>query len=312
MRSCRSDVAVFLCCGETAIGQPRNWEELEKKEVSFEDAEKTRLLYVASTRARETAIVSVRRGSKGQEWRGPWADLGPFLERALPPPIPYRIPDRRVLAAATLESEREVARHARLARRVASGKPSYGTTTVTALAHEIENAAARPFASATGKGMSWGSALHRILEAVMRDPSVDLRVFAANVLAEEDRPPEDLEEALSAVEGVRGSPLWKRALASRRCLVEVPFSLSVPSAELGRVDGPPETLLAGAIDLVFEEDDGWVLVDYKSDTVRDNLDALVRFYEPQLAHYRRVWEETTGRPTRAGLYFLDGGREVWL
>ena len=93
----------------------------------------------------------------------------------------------------------------------------------------------------------------------------------------------------------------------------MPFSLSVPSSELGLAgDGPPETLLSGAIDLVFEEADGWMLVDYKSDTVAGNLDALVDFYTPQIEHYRRVWSDLTGRPTRAGLFFIDGGREVWL
>jgi len=76
--------------------------------------------------------------------------------------------------------------------------------------------------------------------------------------------------------------------------------------------GPAESLLTGAIDLVFEEDDGWVLVDYKTDTVAGNLDDLVRYYSPQIARYRRVWRDGTGRPTRAGLYFVHTGQEVWL
>lgn len=294
------------------IARPLDWETKRDREKDFLERENERLLYVAATRAREALIVSFRRNKNG-EVGGPWKRLDPHVTRELPRAATSE-PAVRDLDEKALPGELEQFRAHRLDRLTASSRPSYAAATVTALAHGMEDggAAARPFASATGKGMSWGSALHRILEAVMRDPSVDLRVFAANVLAEEDRPPEDLEEALSAVEGVRGSPLWKRALASRRCLVEVPFTLSVASAELGKEDGPPETLLSGAIDLVFEEDDGWVLVDYKSDTVRGNLDDLVRFYEPQLAHYRRVWEETTGRPTRAGLYFLDGGREVWL
>ena len=161
--------------------------------------------------------------------------------------------------------------------------------------------------------MSWGSALHRMLEAVMREPGIDLPAFAANVLAEEDRPPEDLEAALAAVEGVRRSALWERALAAQRCLVEVPFSLSTTAADLGLpADSPPEAVLTGAIDLVFEDEHGWSLVDYKSDTVDGNLDALLRFYAPQIRRYRDVWRKWTGRPTRAGLFFLDGGRMEWL
>ncbi|HYK43346.1 MAG TPA: 3'-5' exonuclease, partial [Thermoanaerobaculia bacterium] len=298
--------------GRVFIALPRNWAEHEAREKSFDAAERTRLLYVAATRARETTIVSTRLDAK-KKWRGSWGALGPFLTRELSSSQvePGAVPE--VLGAAALEHERELASASRAQRRSLSERPGYRAITVTTLAHDISDPASRPFASSTGKGMSWGSALHRLLEAVMRDPSLDVRAFAANVLAEEDRPPGDLDEAVATVEGVRRSALWKRALAAKQCLVEVPFALSLPSSDLGLpADGPAETLLSGAIDLVFEEKDGWILVDYKSDTVAGNLDALVAFYSPQIEHYRRVWRDLTGQPTRAGLFFLDGAREVWL
>ncbi|HEY6146324.1 MAG TPA: 3'-5' exonuclease, partial [Thermoanaerobaculia bacterium] len=299
--------------GRTDIAAPLRWDEHEAREEAFDAAERIRLLYVAATRARETLVVSTRYDSKKREWRGAWGPLGPFLLRELASPEARPISQREILAAASLDRERELARERRSERFRVSERPGYAAVTVTALAHAASSPERRPFASSTGKGMSWGSALHRLLEAAMRDPAVDLRLYAANVLAEEERPPEDLEEALETVEGVRRSALWKRALASRQCLVEVPFALSVPSAELGLPDGgPSETLLSGAIDLVFEDADGWTLVDYKSDTVAGNLDALVAFYTPQIEHYRRVWRDLTRRPTRAGLFFVHGAREVWL
>jgi ATP-dependent helicase/nuclease subunit A len=159
--------------------------------------------------------------------------------------------------------------------------------------------------------MSWGRVVHRLLEALMRDGRLDVRVYAANLLAEEERSAGDLEEIVRTVEAVRTSDLWARAAAAPRRLVEVPFALMVGREELGLADGPAETLLQGAIDLVFEQDGTWTLVDYKSDTVGDRLDELVAFYTPQIAIYRRYWERLTGRPTRAGLFFADTGREVW-
>jgi len=313
--SARGHFAVWRRTGEHGrafIALPRNWTEHEAREKSFDAAERTRLLYVAATRARETAIVSTRYDEKKKIWRGPWGALGPFLARELSTWQAESVAEPEILGAAALARERDLASAGRAERRSISERPGYRAITVTTLAHEMSEATSRPFASFTGKGMSWGSALHRILEAAMRDPSLDVRAYAANVLAEEDRPPGDLDEAVATVEGVRRSALWKRALASKQCLVEVPFALSVPSSDLGLADGPAETLLSGAIDLVFEEKDGWVLVDYKSDTVAGNLEALVGFYSPQIEHYRRVWRELTGRPTSAGLFFLDGGREVWL
>jgi ATP-dependent helicase/nuclease subunit A len=146
----------------------------------------------------------------------------------------------------------------------------------------------------------------------MKDPGIDLRLYAGNLLAEEGRTASEVDEAVRLVEAVRGSALWRRALAARRHLAEVPFALTAKSADLGiPPDGPAETLLQGAIDLVFEEDSGWMLVDYKTDTIAGNLDELVAFYAPQIELYRRYWERLTGRPTKAGLYFVSTGQEVW-
>jgi len=198
----------------------------------------------------------------------------------------------------------------RAARHSAAARPGYSVTRVTSVAHAAGTPL--PFSERTGRGMSWGRVLHRLLEALMKDPSLDIRAFAANLLAEEERPAGDLDEAVRVAEGVRASDLWARALSAKRRFVEVPFALTVPSVDLGASDGPPQTLLGGAIDLVFEEEEGWVVVDYKSDTVSENLEELASFYRPQLAHYRRYWEELTGQPTKAGLYFLESGEERWL
>lgn len=92
----------------------------------------------------------------------------------------------------------------------------------------------------------------------------------------------------------------------------MPFALLVPTEELRIAEGPPRTLLSGAIDLAFEEEDAWVLVDYKSDHVSGNLRELADWYAPQIRHYRRSWEELTGKKTLAGLYFVETGEEVWL
>lgn len=145
----------------------------------------------------------------------------------------------------------------------------------------------------------------------MKDPALDLRLYAANLLVEEERPADEVDEAVRLAEAVRGSGLWKRALAAKRRFTEIPFGLMAARDDLGLSDGPSETLLQGAIDLVFEEESGWTLVDYKSDTIAGNLDELVSFYSPQIELYRRYWEKLTGRPTKAGLFFVQTGDEVW-
>ena len=296
----------FANFGEEEIARPAGWAGILETEKRFDNAERVRLLYVGATRAKRMLVVGVRKNAGGKA-SGPWANLHPFIEQRLPPVA--EPPRSEAPPPAGLAEELETSRASRSERRAACAAPGYAVAAVTSLAHAGQE---RPFRESTGRGLSWGSVIHRLLEAVMRDPDLDVRSYAVNVLAEEGREPEDLEEALRTVEAVRSSALWKRALAARQRLVEVPFALMVPTSDLGGAGGPAETLLTGALDLVFEEEEGWTIVDYKSDTIADNLDEIVAFYRPQIAHYRRYWEQLTGRPAKAGLYFTSTGQEVWL
>ncbi len=292
--------------GDVEIARPTGWLAMQETEKRFDDAEKNRLLYVGATRAEKILAVGFRM-TAGSKPAGNWEALAPFIERRLPQP---GAPSREAPAPLSqLSEELAASRRRRDEDRARCSIPGYAVAAVTSLAHAGQE---RPFRESTGRGLSWGSVIHRLLEAVMRDPDVDVRSYAVNVLAEEEREPEDLEEALGTIEAVRSSPLWKRALAARRRLVEVPFALMVPTSDLGGPDGPPETLLTGALDLVFEEEEGWTIVDYKSDTITDNLQEIIAFYRPQIAHYRRYWEQLTGRPAKAGLYFTSIGQEIWL
>ncbi len=285
------------------IALPPGWKQMRETEELFEEAEEARLLYVAATRAEELLVVSIKRNKNGSA-AGPWARLDRSVHAALPqpaaaPPTP--------LASAGDPPVRDLAAFRALAaeRRARAREPGYGVASVTTVAHAD---AARPDWQWTGKGMSWGRVLHGLLEASMKDPSLDLQACGANLLAEEERSPSELAEAVRLVESVRSSDLWRRALAARRCLVEVPFALTIP----GEGGADAASVLTGAIDLVFEEDDGWIVVDYKSDIVEGDLTPLVDFYRPQVAQYRRYWEELTGRKTKAGLYFIPRAEEVWL
>jgi len=146
----------------------------------------------------------------------------------------------------------------------------------------------------------------------MRSPQIALEPLAENLLREEEVAPDLLGEVLRVAASVTASDLWARALKASRRYVEVPFEMVVPSKDLGIAGGPAETLLKGAMDLVFEEDGVWHIVDWKSDVVGDGLPGLVAHYAPQVAHYRRAWEALTKRPARAGLFFMDTGELVWL
>lgn len=66
-------------------------------------------------------------------------------------------------------------------------------------------------------------------------------------------------------------------------------------------------LVQGVIDLYFEEDDQWVLVDYKSDGLKGRtLDEVARPYLPQLSLYESAIEQLTGKKVKESLiYFIE-------
>ena len=91
---------------------------------------------------------------------------------------------------------------------------------------------------------------------------------------------------------------------SAHALVEVPFSLKID--EKGKAK-----IVSGIIDLVFKEPEGWVIADYKTDKVDDNLDDLVSYYRPQIELYSKFWGKMTGEKLKeSGLYFVDTGEWV--
>ena len=87
-------------------------------------------------------------------------------------------------------------------------------------------------------------------------------------------------------------------------LREQPFNLEVEADSIG-YEGSGTMLVQGILDLAFLED-GWVLVDYKTDRVtKETLAQTAQGYAVQLALYARALAEITGIPVKERyLYFL--------
>ena len=68
----------------------------------------------------------------------------------------------------------------------------------------------------------------------------------------------------------------------------------------------------GVIDLAFAEEDGWVLVDYKSGGNERKTDDMVRKeYGLQLALYQQAAAQALRQPVKEGyIYFTANGRAV--
>ena len=105
------------------------------------------------------------------------------------------------------------------------------------------------------------------------------------------------------------SSLGERMLKSRGIRREQEFLLWQPH------DGETGSIIQGIIDCFFEEEDGLVLIDYKTDYVPEGdeeaLKAKAEHYRRQIEIYRRAIEESLGRTvTESYLYFLSTGSAV--
>jgi ATP-dependent helicase/nuclease subunit A len=282
----------MLMPSDGELARPAGWDEIAAREERFLDCERTRLLYVAATRAACRLTVSVRgTGSHAN----PWRLLGANLKDRAPIPVPdERPPD--AAQAAPLDDAEVAAASEDIARRWADAlAPTYDVQAV-----KRAFVAPGPVADADDTlGTRWGSAIHRILQVLMAAEPADVGQVVAAILREEELDPALTGAALEAVRTVARSEVWRRASGSPTRLTEVPIqALSPAPADL-------PTIVRGVIDLAFREEGGWVIVDYKTDAFAESrLPAKTEQYRPQVETYAALWEEIVAEPvTEKGLYF---------
>jgi len=271
-------------------------------EEQMDEKERLRLLYVAATRARDHLIVSVHRRPND----GPKTAAGLFYDHGWDPNLvtamaflsdaPTDAPTTTAFAldAVTLPPFDEWQTELTAARAHAMRPTAISATRLAELA-ESERLAGlqkepRDIDLPPWQKGRYGSAIGRAVHGVMQ--SVDLTL---------DSPPDALVAAQAAAEGVEGhEPTIKRlcenALASdvvkraatRRHWREV--YVGVPDEQYG--------VLEGYIDLLYEDDDGLVIVDYKTDAWSNEaeLDEKVERYAVQLDAYADAVSEAVGEP----------------
>jgi ATP-dependent helicase/nuclease subunit A len=292
--------------GRRLLAEPAGWAEHEREELAYVEAEERRLLYVASTRAKNLLVVS-RCPREGGHSVGAWAPLDPFLADAPELSIPG---DMSLPTEATVQATPELseaARAPREERQRAARQPSWQVESVTGTAHRGTRPGQPPEPGRTREpdtGMAWGNLVHGLLEYAARGPQrgrAHLDRLARWFTMEQPELRAVIPDALEVVERVVASDLWQRAMAAEERLAEVPFAVKVPG------DGAPPIILHGVIDLAFRTADGWELVEYKTDQV--DLATLVDLYGDQVRQYAKHWAELTGAPVKfAGLYSVREGQ----
>lgn len=105
----------------------------------------------------------------------------------------------------------------------------------------------------------------------------------------------------------------ERAARRGKLHKEQPFVMGLAAAELSKEFPENETLLIqGIIDVWFEEEDGLVVADYKTDAVTEAQE-LINRYRLQLDYYGRALEQLTGKKVKEKIiYSFALLKEIWL
>ena len=309
------------------------FDELAELEKRRREAETVRLLYVGTTRARDLLIVPwfakggdgggsgllkllaplrTRAATVGQGTAPTIGREAVVLHRAPPPAAgPTRRAVRLGLAeieavdVSTSRAHEELAdwEEWRLKFAASHEAPRSVATPSEHLAplREPRRPAGPGSAGPPRVARDLGTLVHDVLEVIDFAQPDQAKRLARAFARTHGLSPETADEAASLVRNALSSAVIARALAARRLWREAPFALDHRG-----------TIVEGRIDLLFEEDDGLVIVDYKTDRFEPGgLAGLAELYRPQLEAYAAAVTLIASRPVKeVVLLFARGPEEV--
>ena len=167
-------------------------------------------------------------------------------------------------------------------------------------------------------GAPRGSAYHKLLELLdfTVDYDVENLIAAVQQLRQEGRLTDEMTECIRPKDilrflGCRSGKRMADAARNGKLYKEQPFVLSVDASEIYPEDCSGEKILVqGIIDVYFEEPDGLVVLDYKTDKVRTGNE-LKEKYHAQLDYYAQALEQLTEKPVKEKIiYSFTLGEEI--
>jgi ATP-dependent helicase/nuclease subunit A len=284
-----------LCIGDV--------EAVEKREARHARAEAARLLYVATTRARDHLIVSLHHqekyGKKGIAARLVAAGAAGHAPEWTPPRPPAA--GRRPLDGLVADPP-PAGDHGALRAELVARARRLRYTSATALRAEDERGEAsadEPWSRGRG-GTRVGRAVHASLQSLPLDADDAAVAAVASAQAVAEAVPGRADEVAALVRAALRSEAAGRARRAAGALREVPFAMPADGA-----------VVEGFIDLVVPDDGGVEIVDWKTDDVGpEGVDGRLAGYGLQAGLYCAGLRAATGLPvTRVTYVFLRAGVE---
>ena len=317
----RSSGAVEVGLGprDSRIATP-GYEDLLKADRARDQEEAVRKMYVATTRARDHLVLSLRRTDRDknspakkfsefmQGCSNLWSDV--VLKEVEPPeaepdeedasrPVPPGL-EHTPEARKAWEEERE-----NLLQRLTRPAVVAATALNQPLSDdkpETEETEGREPWKRGRAGTSLGRAVHAVLQSIDltdKDGVAQLAGLQATV----EGIPNQQGNISNLVQVALESEAVKRAVSSQRLWREVPVAAPIGNG-----------FIHGFIDLLFEESDGLVIVDYKTDYITaDDLSAKAEQYLLQGEAYAYAMQKATGKKVKDVIFlYLHRNQEYYL
>ncbi len=278
------------------LAQPIGWDAMQATELAFTRAEEDRLRYVATTRAKRALVVaqSEKPGKTPKPDASMWRPLAPTVDvmagAALSAPasaVPLRLhldTDLPVLEGTVADA---------LQRTIAAARVSLRVQTVTgSVKGESSDDEPLPLRQRES-GRVWGTAVHRCLDAMARGRrGAALVAYVRAVVADAGLDDSAVGRLQRVLDDVAASDRWTDVLRSGAVQSELAVM------HVADLDGQ-SVVTEGVIDLACVRNDGWTVLDWKSDRV--NADAWAQLqidYQRQVDRYAEMLRDVSGLPAR--------------
>ncbi|WP_152654873.1 helicase-exonuclease AddAB subunit AddA [Oceanobacillus sp. CFH 90083] len=163
-----------------------------------------------------------------------------------------------------------------------------------------------------------GTALHTVMQHLPLKgvlTTAEVEEFIEKLVQEEKMTAAEGDSvSASAIVAFLQSGIAQKIFAASRIFKEVPFSLMLPAEKVyadWQHSSDEKVLIQGVIDCIIPSGDGWIILDYKTDMITENITGqlegkLRKRYKTQLELYRYAIEEIWKQPVKETyLYFFS-------
>jgi ATP-dependent helicase/nuclease subunit A len=289
------------------------YDRLNTVEREHGAAEFGRILYVATTRARDHLIFSLHRRVNDSACGAGRLEAAGAAERAVQV-TPVQITHQSVrspldglevdVPEQATSGEFEAARlelvNSRRTKLYTSATAEVREMAASGSEKTDENDEGEPWARGRG-GTRLGRAVHAAIQSLPLDADATLVEAFARAQAVAEAIPHRAADVARLVRRALASEAAGRARQAQRALREVPFAVKVG-----------DVTLEGFIDMLVQTDEGLEVVDWKTDQIpADEVEARMSAYRLQAGLYAWGVREATGMDVQRVTYvFANAGREV--